>query len=242
MKNSLFPIIFFFLLLSTFAQSQQKEKEIMDSANVTEADISNTLKQTLKMGVDEGVKELKKPKAFKKSQGLFKENVPTELKKVDEKLDDSGFSNDLNSFENDLSKGIAQAVKDAEPIFDAAINQINFTDAFRILMGGKNEATQYLQSTAGKEIEEKLGPIIQRTLTASGAMDKYGALLSEYQKLTGETVDFNLVNYLAGEVTNNMFKKIGEEEAKIRLNAYLWKNVVFKNVFGLQKKAHFNTR
>ncbi len=224
MKNILLLLLIF---SSTIAGAQTDKKE---DEKVSESDVQEALKETLTMGVEESAKDLSGGKIIN-SNSLFGLDIPAELKKMGDALSDAGKSDELHDFEESLNSAVASIFEGAKGVFDDAINNITIYDAYAVLNKGNNAATDYLKKHSGDQIKNALEPIVEKSLTSSGALDKWSQLVSQYSKLTGKEVDFNIVDYISGEAVDDMFAKLAKEEAKIRLNSYLWGSLIMKEVF-----------
>ncbi len=240
----IFFLVLSLLVIFSCGSSQSTKSKPAESTTSTDkpdnAEISEALKGALKIGVEKSTDELRKSEV--NTNAIPKIDTPNAITRVVDNASNSGNKEEVEDLQNSVNESIKGIVDAAKDLFLAAINDINFRDAYRILMGGKNAATRYLEENFGSQIENELGPKIEKSLTATGALTKWNTLVNQYQKATGETINFNLVDYVNKQVTGNLFEELGKKEAEFRINQYLWTNVVFKNVFGLQKEAYFNKR
>src|SRR5690606_21750630 len=95
--------------------------------------------------IEKQVTKLTQTDGFYKNQ-LVKILLPSELQKVDKGLRDIGLGNLADEGIKALNRAAEDAVKEATPIFVAAVKDITFTDAKNILLGQEDAATQYLTS------------------------------------------------------------------------------------------------
>ncbi len=233
-----FSLLSFLLMLNFTMQAQtddeQQEQSMLDSAQVSNAEISKALKLTLKKGVDQGTRKLKQ------TRGLFDLGSPdSDLGQVIEviqtlnKLDKVDLVEELQKILNRSAAGI---VNTSKPIFNQAIEQISFGDAYRILMRGENAATKFVKDETSPAIKAALQPKVEEILKNSGAEDVWTEILSIYNAATGENIDLNLAESITDDVVRKMFNQIAAEEVKMRLNDYLWTSAILKKVFALQIK------
>jgi hypothetical protein len=64
----------------------------------------------------------------------------------------------VDKFVMTLNRGAEDAAKEAKPIFIAAIKQMTIDDAWAILKGEPDAATQYLKRTTSTQLKEKFRP------------------------------------------------------------------------------------
>jgi hypothetical protein len=73
------------------------------------------------------------------------------VRKVEEALRKIGFGKDVDRFVMQLNRSAEKAAAKSKPIFIKAITSMTIRDAFDILNGAEDAATQYLIRTTGDE-------------------------------------------------------------------------------------------
>jgi len=138
----------------------------------------------------------------------------------------------VDQFIETLNRGAEEAAKQAAPIFVSAIKQMTINDAWNILKGDKDAATQYLQKTTTSQLETKFKPVIQKALDKVNATKYYGDLVNTYNKIPFvDKVNPDLNDYATTLAIDGLFKLVAQEEANIRSNPGARTTELLKKVF-----------
>jgi predicted S18 family serine protease len=109
-------------------------------------------------------------------------------------------------------------------------------DAWSILKGEDNAATQYLDKTTSPELTTKFKPIIQAALQKVSATKYYADLVNAYNKLPMvQKVNPNLDDYATEKAIDGLFVMVAKEEKLIRDDPGARTTDLLKKVFGAQK-------
>ena len=142
---------------------------------------------------------------------------------------------EVDKFIKTLNRGAEEAAKEAKPIFVAAIKSMTIEDAWGILKGDQNAATQYLKRTTSNELTRKFQPIIHNALQKVNATKYYGDLAARYNKIPlVKKVNPELEAYATEKAIDGLFLLIAEEEANIRANPLARTTDLLKKVFAAQ--------
>jgi hypothetical protein len=231
--------IFFFLMLiasNTFAQLDKilnSAKKVLDpSKPLTTAEVTNGLKEALVNGVSKGTDLTSKLDGYYKNPEI-KIPFPQDVKMVETKLRALGMGKEVDKFVVTLNRGAEEAAKEAKPIFIAAIKQMTIDDAFAILKGQPDAATQYLKKTTTAQLKEKFKPIVQASLDKVQATKYYGDLVNNYNRIPFITkVNPNLNDYATDMAIQGLFTMIAKEEKSIRQDPAARTTDLLKKVFG----------
>jgi hypothetical protein len=145
-----------------------------------------------------------------------------------------------------INRAAEDAAKQVAPIFLNSITQMTIKDAFNILNGPDNAATNYLRATTYNELYALYKPKIQAStekkivgnistkdswITLTG---KWNSLANSVAgKLAGlKTVNTDLDDYLTNRALDGMFTKVAAEELKIRTQVSARVTPLLKRVFG----------
>ncbi len=145
-----------------------------------------------------------------------------------------------------INRAAEDAAKEVSPIFINSIKQMTIHDAFGILKGADNAATQYLVKTSRTELYNLYQPKISQStgreiLGGVSARESWDALTGKWNmfanSVTGKLAGFTPVNtdlddYLTNKALDGMFLKVQEEEKKIRQNISARVTPLLKKVFG----------
>jgi hypothetical protein len=109
-------------------------------------------------------------------------------------------------------------------------------DAFSILRGQPDAATQYLKRTTSAQLKEKFKPVIQNSLNKVNATKYYGEIVTRYNSIPlVQKVNPDLNDYATDKAIEGLFLMIAKEEKNIRENPVARTTELLKRVFGQQK-------
>jgi Protein of unknown function (DUF4197) len=234
-------IVFSVLILSacTSAQISQTLSTVNQSINgeqpLTTDQVGEGLKEALIKGISNGSDMASQLDGYFKNPEI-KILFPPEVKKVEDKLRQLGLGNKVDEFVMTLNRGAEDAAKEAKPIFISAIRQMTIEDAWGILKGDQNAATNYLKRTTSAQLKEKFSPVIQSSLDKVSATKYYGDVTNTYNKIPFvEKVNPDLNSYATDKAIEGLFIMIAKEEKSIRENPAARTTDLLKRVFGMQK-------
>jgi hypothetical protein len=161
---------------------------------------------------------------------------PPEVKKVEDRLRQIGLGSEVDKFVMTLNRGAEDAAKEAKPIFISAIKGMTIQDAWGILKGQPDAATEYLKRMTTAQLKEKFQPVIQRSLNKVNATRYYGDLVNTYNKIPlVEDVNPDLNEYATDKAIEGLFTMIAKEEKKIREDPLARTTDLLKKVFAAQQ-------
>jgi hypothetical protein len=157
---------------------------------------------------------------------------PKDVKKVEDKLRQLGMGSEVDRFVLTLNRGAEEAAKEAKPIFISAIKQMSIDDAFAVLKGQPDAATQFLKRTTSAQLKEKFKPVVQANLDKVNATKYYGDLISNYNRIPFiSKVNPNLNDYATDMAIQGLFTMIAKEEKSIRQDPAARTTDLLKKVF-----------
>lgn len=226
-----------FLLMVLFMVSCDPKdlSKILDTSGVlSDAEISNGLKEALNLGVDKSVKTLSLTDGYYKS--VYKILLPPEAQKVTSKLKSiPGFSNLEEEAIKKINRAAEDAASKAGPIFLNAIKQMSFTDVMNILMGDKDAATQYLRNATYTALYGEFKPVMTNSLNKFGALDYYADAVNTYNKIPFvDKVNPDLADYVCNKALDGLFGLVKEKELGIRTDLSQRTSNLLKKVFAKQ--------
>lgn len=215
----------------TVQQIQKTVDDYMKDAKPTTEEVASGLKAALEKGILNGAKQASAVDGYFKNPQL-KIPFPPDVKKVETKLRELGMGNKVDQFIETLNRGAEEAAKEAAPIFVSAIKSMTINDAWNILKGDKDAATQYLKSTTSSQLTTKFKPVIQKALDKTSATKYYGDLVNTYNKIPFvDKVNPDLNDYATSLAIDGLFKLVAQEEANIRNNPGARTTELLKKVF-----------
>lgn len=223
--------------LAEGAQSQinlKKLKKALEGESVSTDEVALGLKEALTNGISKGSDLVSQVDGYFKNPEI-KIPFPPEVKQVESRLRQIGMGDEVDKFVLTLNRGAEDAAKEAKPIFVAAIKQMTIQDAWAILKGEKDAATEYLKKSTSTLLKEKFKPIIQNSLNKVNATKYYGDLVNSYNKIPlVQKVNPDLDEYATGKAIEGLFVMIAKEEKNIRENPLARTSELLKKVFGSQ--------
>ena len=247
MKKFILPLILAVtLMISSCAELLQVLDTVSTNVPLTEGEVANGLKEALITGAknsssilgakdgyfgDEVIKILLPDEA-----DIIIDNI-TKIPGGDKLVQDAILS---------INRAAEDAAKEAAPIFINSVKQMTIMDAFSILRGEDNAATQYLHRTTYNELFNLYSPKIQNSVRKPlvgnvSTQDSWDALTGTWNKLANsiagklagfKPVETDLGAYLTHRALEGMFVKVEEEELQIRKNVNARVTPLLQKVFG----------
>ena len=235
-------VVFSTLLLGACTSAQISQtlstvnQTISGEQPLTTDQVGEGLKEALIKGISNGSDMASQLDGYFKNPEI-KIPFPPEVKKVEDKLRQLGLGNKVDEFVMTLNRGAEDAAKEAKPIFISAIRQMTIEDAWGILKGDQNAATNYLKRTTSAQLKEKFSPVIQSSLDKVSATKYYGDVTNTYNRIPFvEKVNPDLNSYATDKAIEGLFMMIAKEEKNIRDNPAARTTELLKKVFGQATK------
>jgi hypothetical protein len=201
---------------------------------LTTAEVSEGLKEALIKGISNGSDLASKVDGYFKNPEI-KIPFPPEVKKVEDKLRQLGLNNEVDRFILTLNRGAEEAAKEAKPIFITAIKSMTIQDAWGILRGEPDAATQYLKRTTSHQLREKFKPVIQNALNKVNATKYYSDIVNTYNQIPFvQDVNPDLNEYATQKAMEGLFTLIAKEEKNIREDPLARTTELLRRVFKAQ--------
>lgn len=219
----------------TTQQITQALNDYMGDEKPTTFEVSSGLKEALIQGITKGANSASSTDGYF-GNSLIRIPFPPEVQKVENTLRDIGLGNEVDKFVLTLNRGAEEAAKQAKPIFVNAIKQLTIQDAWNLLNGEQDAATQFLERTTTAELRSKFKPVMKSALDQTSATKYYGDLVGQYNKIPFvEDVNPNLDDYATEKALEGLFTLIRQEEANIRENPGARATELLKKVFGYEE-------
>ncbi len=232
--------VLWLILLSSCSSTQVNQtlgevnKALELEQPLSTAEVGEGLKEALIKGISTGSDLASQLDGYFKNPEI-KIPFPPEAKKVEDKLRQLGFDKDVDRFIMTLNRGAEEAAKEAKPIFITAIKSMTIQDAWGILKGEEDAATQYLKRTTSPQLKEKFMPVIRNALSRVNATKYYGDIVNTYNQIPFvQDVNPNLDEYATDKAMEGLFILIANEEKAIRQNPAARTTDLLKRVFRAQ--------
>lgn len=145
-----------------------------------------------------------------------------------------------------INRAAEDAAREAAPVFANSVKQMTIKDAFNILNGADNAATQYLRQTTYNELyalyKPKISASTEKKIVGSvSTKESWITLTGKWNVLANSApgrlanlkpVTTDLDDYLTNKALNGMFMKVEIEELKIRKDVSARISPILQRVFG----------
>lgn len=218
---------------------------ISTSLPLTESEVANGLKEALRVGTDSASARLGITNGYYGDE-LVKIMLPKEADNIVNNISKiPGGDKLVNDVVIRINRAAEDAAKEVGPVFWNSIKSMTINDAFTILKGEDDAATQYLKSKTYQELfnlyQSKIKESIDKEIVAGvSTTESWETLTSKWNKLAKSTVgqiagldavDIDLDQYLTEKALTGIFLKISDEEKNIRQDPAARVNDVLKRVF-----------
>jgi hypothetical protein len=202
------------------------------------------LKQALTNGVQAAIRELGHDGGFLTNLN-FRIPMPKQLTTIEEALRAIKEEKLADQFVAAMNHAAEKAVPEGASIFADSISRITIADAESILTGPPDAATQFFRRTAETNLYQRFLPIVKKATDAAGVTSNYKKVLNAAGKnkyvgeLLGAVTDpksLDLDKYVTDKALDGLFKRIAQEEKRIREDPVARTSDLLKEVFGAIRK------
>ena len=219
------------MVLSLFGCSG-KDLQEPGMAPLTEAEVTQALKDALSWGIARSAASAGRADGYFANSRL-KIEFPEDAAKLEKTLRKLGFGAQIDRFVLQLNRAAEKAAERAKPVFIKSITAMTIDDAFDILNGDQDAATQYLIDNSRDELFDQFRPIVVAALDETSATRYYGDIVKYYNALPlTYNVDPDLADYATEKAIDGLFLLIAQEEARIRTISSARGSRLMKRVFG----------
>jgi len=246
MKRLLLIIAIPAILLSGCAELNTLMQSIPTDTPLSENEVMSGLKEALITGSKNASSILSTVDGYYGDE-LVKILLPEEASVIVDNLAKiPGGEKLLNDVVISINRAAEDAAKEVAPIFINSIKQMTINDAFGILNGADNAATNYLSNKTRNDLYILYEPKIRQSTEKDifgdvSAKDSWEALTGNWNKLANSVagklagftpVTTKLDDYLTNKALDGMFLKVADEEKKIRQDVSARVTPLLEKVFG----------
>jgi hypothetical protein len=246
MKFRITVIILSVFLFAGCAELTQVLQSTSTLQELTEADVISGLKEALIVGARNAAGRLSSEGGYYNDMTV-KIPLPDEAKTIVENVSKiPGGEKLLEDVVLSINRAAEDAAKEVAPIFVNSVTEMTVTDAFGILKGADNAATQYLVSTTYNELYALYRPKIsvstnKEIVAGISAQESWTTLTGKWNtiatsiagRLAGfKPVTTDLDDFLTKKALDGMFLKVESEELKIRKEVSARVTPILQKVFG----------
>ncbi|MEQ8471110.1 MAG: DUF4197 domain-containing protein [Marinoscillum sp.] len=227
-------LVVVFLVGCTVQQIQNTLDDYLETDELTTDQVVAGLKEALEKGAGSSTASASRTDGYLKNPKI-RIPFPPDVQKVEDKLRDLGLGSEVDKFVTTLNRGAEEAAKEAKPIIVNAIKGMTVQDAWGILKGKDNAATEYLKAKTSNDLKTRFQPVIKRALDKTNATKYYSDLVNTYNKIPFvDKVNPDLDDYATERALEGLFKLVAEEEKNIRDNPVARTTEILKKVFSQQ--------
>lgn len=246
MKYSATALIVLSLFFAGCSQLMQVIQTASTAKDLTEADVISGLKEALIVGARNAAGRLSSENGYYGDPAV-KIPLPDEAKVIADNI--SRIPGGEKLIENvilNINRAAEDAAREAAPIFVSSVTEMTISDAFGILHGADNAATQYLIKTTYDDLyslyKPKISASTKKELVAGiSAQESWSTLTGKWNtlansiagKLAGlNPVTTDLDDFLTRKALDGIFMKVETEELKIRKEISARITPILQKVFG----------
>jgi len=213
---------------------------------LTEGDVISGLKEALVTGAKNSAGKLSAVDGYY-GDAAIKILLPDEAKTIVDNISKiPGGDKLIQDVILRINRAAEDAAKEVAPIFVNSITRMTIQDAFGILKGADNAATNYLRNTTYTDLYNLYKPKIQASTEKKiigniSTKDSWNTLTSKWNTLANsiagklanlKPVNTNLDDFLTNKALTGMFSKVEGEELKIRKEVSARVTPLLQKVFG----------
>ncbi|MBO7480674.1 MAG: DUF4197 domain-containing protein [Bacteroidales bacterium] len=208
--------------------------------SMSQTELGKAVKELLQVSADNSLAKLGVTDGFFKNMEV-KIPFPQALQKVEEKLRQVGFSNQVDQFTEKLNRSAEDAATGVKDIFKTAITQMTINDALGIILGNEDAATEYMKKTTTAAITSKVSTVVAKSNEKIKLASYWTPLANKYNTVMalvgGQQVNTDLTQYVTEKAVAGIFKIMAKEEKVIRTKTSAQTSTLLRTVFGGSKTS-----
>ena len=204
------------------------------ASGLDDSSIVKGLKEALSTGTTRAVKSVAQPDGYF-SNAKIKILMPEKVRSATELLSEFGFQSQVDDFILSMNRAAEKAAPKAVECFVAALKEMSFDDARKILQGNTSAATEYFKQKTGDKIHAAFKPVVSSSMRDVGVVRSYTQMTDKLDAIPfgrASLGSWDLDNYVTTKAVDGLFVMLGEEEKKIRTDPAARGTELLKKVFG----------
>lgn len=204
----------------------------VSAIKLSDTKISSGLKEALKVGVENSVKLLGKMDGFLGNESV-KIILPETVRNFEPVLRKIGAGPKIDEFVLSMNRAAEKAVPLAADIFAAAITEMSFDDAKKILQSGSTAATDYFKNKTYDKLLGVFQPAVRKAMDNYAVTKKLEDVMGKLKTLpfTEKLGNIDINQYVSSKALDGLFLVLGQQENKIRTDPAARVTDVLKEVF-----------
>jgi len=204
---------------------------------LTEDTVADGLKQALTVGTERAATSLSVEGGFAANPQI-RLGLPGSLDDVATTLRRFGLGGQLDAFVDTMNLAAERAAGEAVPVFADAIRAMTLADAFAILNGPDDAATDYFRQHTSGALRARFSPVVDRSMESVGLYAQYRDLMARYDALPFVKPQVpDLVGYVTDRTLDGLFDVLAREEKAIREDPAARTTALLRRVFGASSSA-----
>ena len=200
---------------------------------LSEGQVVSGLKEALSVGTANAVAATSKVDGYF-ANAAIRILLPEKLQRAADLMKKVGFRQEVDDFVLSMNRAAEKAAPYAKARFVAAIREMTFDDARRILGGGDTAATDYFEGKTRQKLYDDFRPAVAKSMDEVGVTRSYKRMMAKYAALPlaprAESLDLD--RHVTGKALDGLFYVLGQEERKIRTDPAARVTEILKTVFG----------
>jgi len=198
---------------------------------LTEETVADGLREALRVGTRRAADALSAPGGFASDPAL-RIGLPASLEDAASTLRRLGLGAPIDGLVASMNSAAEKAAGEAVPVFADAIRSMTLQDAFAILNGPEDAATQYFREHTADPLRERFTPVVDGSMRSVGVYDRYRELVEGYERLPfAKPAVPDLADYVTDRTLDGLFSTLAEEEAAIREDPAARTTALLRRVF-----------
>jgi hypothetical protein len=201
-------------------------------SSLSQAEISQGLKEALAKGTKNAIAQLGKNGGFLNDAGV-KIPMPDSLAKVEKLMRKLHQDQLADQFVATMNHAAEKAVPEAADVISDALKAMTLEDVQGILKGPDDAATQYFRKNSEAKLTERFRPIVSSATEQTGVTSAYKKMMGKagpMAQFLGSANDLD--GYVTAKTLDGLFIKLAAEEKAIRTNPVARTTDLLKKVFG----------
>jgi len=219
------------------AAFQESMSDILDTdsgdGELDESVVIDGIREALRVGTQNTVLSTSRLDGYLGNE-LIRIVLPEQLESMASTMRTAGLGSYVDELEVGMNRAAELAAAEARDIFWKAIREMTVADAFGILNGDDNAATEYFRRQTLDELTGRFHPIIEQKIEEIGLSRLYSQVADTYNNLpfTGTPALVDLDEYVTDQALAGLFTVLAQEEQKIRQDPAARTTELLKRVFG----------
>ncbi len=220
-RQGLFALLSFFFTMTLAQAAAFSNKEAVAG-----------LKEALVRGAEHAVTTLGTQDGFL-GNGKVRISLPESLQPIETLGRTLGLGKQMDELVTTMNRAAESAVTEAKPLLVQSVKNMSVKDAYDILSGPQDAATQYFRKTTSVQLTEKIRPLVHKATARLKLSEKYDKLAGKAAKLNLiDANEANLDTYVTQKTLDGLFLMIAEQEQQIRANPIETGSKLLQKVFG----------